>query len=1480
MATGQPAARLLDEVSHTSAMAGFLVGAAVGLAVGVAIVATVATGGAALAVVAAVGAGVATTGGAALLGESLGQTFSSSTGTIVQVGSPNVFVNRRPAARAVDDAAQCSQHSGSPSPIAQGSARVRINGQPAARQGDQCTCGAKISQGSPNVNIGGPTVTLLAISSEVPSWMNTLASGMVLLGSAVALGAGAVAAAVAGGVCGLVAFAGETALGIAGGAVGATVGGAIGEAIGGERGRIVGEAVGGIAGGFAGAKLGGRVAAGHPVDVASGELFTEAVDFAVAGVLPLVWRRTWISSSTRGAANGGPLGEGWHHAFDAALVPLAATGGFVARLADGRYAEFGAPARLRPALNTVEGLVLETDDRGAYWLTDFDGVRSHFGAPDARTGVRPLARVADANGNAIVLTRVLGRLTSITDTAGRVFVVTNDDAGRVIGVDGPHPDRPDRRMRLVTYAYDAAGDLASVTDARGGTFRYRYDRHLIVEEQRPAGVTFRFVWDDVGRGRAARCVDTWGRRAGADAAGPAAELIYRALLAYDVAARTTAVTNGEGARRYYRWNDAHQVDEETDPLGGVTRFTRDAAGRITATVGPVGGETVQAYDVLGRLVARADAAGVTRYAYVAPAPAADRAEGLRLTGVPLGRVAQVVAPNGAVASYAYDARGNLARQTDPTGRWVEFARDARGLLVAAHDAVGPITRRTWSEAGELVAEGPESAPRRRYRHDGLGRVVWVQRGEDAPVRLRRDAVGDVVTARLDDRRAMTLEYDAEGRVTLHRDPLGRTTRWRYDGLPFPVERVNADRGTVGYVYDSELQLVVLTNPKGERYRLRYDAAGRLVQETGFDGRQIRYTLDRAGRLVETWDAGRVTRFMRDDAGRLVEKAFADGTAHRFAWDTGGRLTRAESPDATVGYAYDAAGRVLEERQGGPDRGELAVRYAYDARGRLTETALPDGRAIGVTYGAEGDLFEAVTFAGVELARVERDVLGREVARQAGAVRQTQAFDPQGRLTAQQGVGGGGRAVFRRTYGYDAADQITRIEDEARGVRAYAYDACERLLAVEGSAPEQFVVDPAGNILAAVDGGVGADVASADADAAPGDRLRRSRDRDAERTFVYDAWGNRVGERRAARGGGGAGGAEAVAYRYGADDVLREVRATDGRGTRVTRFGYDALGRRVWKTSAQLAAAAALAVVGAGASASDAGAEWAVPAADAWTRTAFVWSGDVLLAEAAQPAADALATVYVYEPGTFRPLAVATREGAGVPAAVYRYHVDHLGTPQELTDAVGTIVWRGQYRAWGAVARADAARVPQPLRFQGQYADAETGLYYNRHRYYAPNEGRFVSQDPIRLLGGDNLTAYAPNALEWVDPLGLTGFKTVDFTGHPDLYPVTDSQQNVVQITMQGSRGRDFTEAYRVSAIPRADAEGSYTWHHVADFDPATGKTTMQLVQTPTHESTLPHQGSVKQFEQEFGVKYGSRAAVAKADENGWVSGKTPASCSF
>ena len=115
--------------------------------------------------------------------------------------------------------------------------------------------------------------------------------------------------------------------------------------------------------------------------------------------------------------------------------------------------------------------------------------------------------------------------------------------------------------------------------------------------------------------------------------------------------------------------------------------------------------------------------------------------------------------------------------------------------------------------------------------------------------------------------------------------------------------------------------------------------------------------------------------------------------------------------------------------------------------------------------------------------------------------------------------------------------------------------------------------------------------------------------------------------------------------------------------------------------------------------------------------------------------------------------------------IYHYHCNHLGTPQELTSQDGDVVWLSYDRAWGGSFDSlykqqfvDNFAVKenelQPFKFQGQSLDIETGLHYNRFRYYDSDVGMFVQRDPIGLLGGDNVFSYAPNPINWIDPLGL------------------------------------------------------------------------------------------------------------------------------
>ncbi|GAS74959.1 putative deoxyribonuclease RhsC [Salmonella enterica] len=136
--------------------------------------------------------------------------------------------------------------------------------------------------------------------------------------------------------------------------------------------------------------------------------------------------------------------------------------------------------------------------------------------------------------------------------------------------------------------------------------------------------------------------------------------------------------------------------------------------------------------------------------------------------------------------------------------------------------------------------------------------------------------------------------------------------------------------------------------------------------------------------------------------------------------------------------------------------------------------------------------------------------------------------------------------------------------------------------------------------------------------------------------------------------------------------------------------------------------------------------------------------------------------WLYEPGALTP-------GARYENGQLHYVVrDHMGTPRELLTETGEVVraqklsvWgkAEQYRFGGPGAANDEDNAPHcPWRFAGQYADDESGLHYNRFRYYDAETGQYVSPDPIGLRGGINPYSYVKNPLMWIDPLGLTGWQ--------------------------------------------------------------------------------------------------------------------------
>lgn len=124
--------------------------------------------------------------------------------------------------------------------------------------------------------------------------------------------------------------------------------------------------------------------------------------------------------------------------------------------------------------------------------------------------------------------------------------------------------------------------------------------------------------------------------------------------------------------------------------------------------------------------------------------------------------------------------------------------------------------------------------------------------------------------------------------------------------------------------------------------------------------------------------------------------------------------------------------------------------------------------------------------------------------------------------------------------------------------------------------------------------------------------------------------------------------------------------------------------------------------------------------------------------------------WLFEEGTFVP------NGKLVGEQSFSIQSNYLGTPEVLYNADGKVVWNAELDAYGDVQNLVGERTDCPFRYQGQYEDRETGLYYNRFRYYLAEEGMYISQDPIGLDGGIKTYGYVHDPNTWVDILGLAG----------------------------------------------------------------------------------------------------------------------------
>jgi RHS repeat-associated protein len=1088
---------------------------------------------------------------------------------------------------------------------------------------------------------------------------------------------------------------------------------------------------------------------GEPVNVTNGNVFLEQTDYRLPGVgRSLAVARTYNSNSRRA----GLFGYGWSSPFDES-VETPAGAPLRLNLPDGRAVYFD---------ETTAGVFApreSSDFRGRATRDAVGGftLSLHGGGAHRFDAAGRLASVTDRYGNRTSLARdPAGKLTSITDPFGRALSVGADGEGRVVALS-------DAMGAVANYSYGSNGELLSVDYAGGSGYRFAYATS--------PGLLLTAVTDALGDTVESHAYDARGRALTSERQGG----VERVALEYVSDAETRATDAlGHVTKFFFDTSRGRNLVTRVEgqcSCGGsqAQSWTYDAAGRATSTTNAKGQRTDYAYDADGNLLSVSDARGRASYTYNQfgqPLTITD-AGGATTTNTydATGKLLSTRDALGATTSFAYDSRSLLLSSTDARSHALSLAYDPHGNLARATDAAGSVTTFSYDARGRLTGEADALGNATRYEYDAAGRPAKVTRADGSTSTFSYDLAGRII--RVTDPRGNNTDYSYDGasRLVREADAVGGAVTYGYDSLSRMGSRTDQLGRTTDFEYDEFGRLVRVTGPAASAGAARlsasveYDAVGNVLRLTDEAGRTTSFEYDAANRVVRVTDPLlQSTRYEYDARSQVAAVTDALGQRHTYSYDALGRLARAARAGASTSLSYDAVGNLVSRT----DYGGAATRYSYDGLDRLTAITYPDASGASYEYDKLSRLTAATNAQGV--VRFTYDPLGRVAS----------TTDVFGQTLAYAYDAGGNRAslsvnnALQVSYQYDALDRLARLNDSAGSVVSYAYDAAGRQTArtlpngvataytydglnrltrltdsagVGALSDRQYSYDDAGNITRASEG-AGAHAYAYDAL----DRLTSAlHPAQTSESYSYDAVGNRAASHRSASyayqpfnqltstatagyaydaNGNVLSKSDATGVRelsWDAQNRLVEVRLPDG--ARVA-YAYDALGRRVSTASTDARGRRT-------------------------TTTSHTYDGADVIRETAS-GRKVETTDYLRGPGTDDLIRQSTRALHG-RADTYYHLADHQGTTRLLTDERGRVSDRLDYDAFGDGAASPLTRYA----YTGRERDDATGLYYYRARWYDPQLGRFLSEDPIGLSGGINTYTYTSNnPVNRTDPLGL------------------------------------------------------------------------------------------------------------------------------
>ena len=690
-----------------------------------------------------------------------------------------------------------------------------------------------------------------------------------------------------------------------------------------------------------------------------------------------------------------------------------------------------------------------------------------------------------------------------------------------------------------------------------------------------------------------------------------------------------------------------------------------------------------------------------------------------------GNLTRLDHSNGDHFDLRYNAAGRLDQLTDQAGRTTTYEYDPAGqhlVRVTGPDGVWEYAYETTAGAMHEHALKSVTAPDGThvfYEYDGRGRVVRSYRDGDAEaVTVSYGDAGEVFfTDALD--QTTSVFFNDIGQVLEVRDPLDRSSRFDYD-IARRLDRVSQPQDTISlYDFDDRGNLTFVVKPDGRSVSFTYDPNFNLPTTIRDErGVPLRYAYDVRGNLTSILHAdGSRERFTPDADGNLEQSVNRRDQAIDYVFDNRGLLQRKDHADGTFeAFTHDDRGNVLTAT-------DVAgtTTFEYDPADRLTKVTYPDGRFLQYTFDAGGRRIRLEDQDGF-IVKYSYDGAGRldELTDGSDARLVLYTYDPAGRLGREDN----GNGTFT-TYGYDAAGQLERLvnhlPDESvssrfdytydalgrrttvttsEGTTTFGYDAIGQLTLVVLSTGRtiEYRYDAAGNRTAVVDDG-------ATTDYQVNDLNQYTRVGSFERT--YDLDGNLIADE--------AGGGRTFTY----DDEGRLLTRVDGALS--VGYEYDVLGNRTARV-------------------------------EGGVRTEYLNDPLGLTNVVAEyDGAGDLIARYVH--GGF---GLVSRHDTGGAAAFYDF--DAVGSTVAVTDAVGAIVNRYSYLPFGEALSITEA-INNPFEFVGQFGVQRdtNGLDFMRARYYVPDDGRFVTRDPIGVVGGLNTYAYASNdPVARIDPSGWIG----------------------------------------------------------------------------------------------------------------------------